>query len=145
MNTVVHITKKQVEETLAVTSTPGKKSLEPFRTFAKENNLPIKIIENHQTENNEAEVHMREADLWFCLEGEVTFRCGGELIEPRHVKQSNGNDDPNELKAKLMHGGTEHVLRQGEWLWVSAGVPHQDSSSGTARLILIKVPLSNQK
>lgn len=140
MKKVIHISKEQINETLNTTPTSGKKSLEPFRTFSKANGLPIKIIENHQSKSTEAEIHQNEADLWCCLEGEVKFICGEELIEPWYVKKPDGTNDQDEVRGKSIRDGIEYTLKAGEWLWVPAGIPHSDSCIGTARLILIKVP-----
>ena len=32
------------------------------------------------------------------------------------------------------------ILKQGDWLWIPAGEPHQHSATGTARLVIIKIP-----
>ena len=118
----------------------GKKNLEPFIAFAKAKNLPFNILEDHRVTTNNAEVHLDEADLWLCLEGEVTFVCDGELVEPCFSKKADGTPNERELKSKAINGGTTHVLKSGDWLWIPAGVPHQHSAADIARLIIIKIP-----
>lgn len=139
-NKAVLVSKSQFDETLAVVPVPGKKLLEPFKVFAAGNGLPFNILEDSQVLENDAEVHRHEADLWLCLEGEVTFVCDGEMIEPWQGKLPDGNANPNELKAKSIRGGVTHILKPGDWLWIPAGVPHQHNCSGTARLVIIKIP-----
>ena len=136
----VYVSKNQVSETLITTPTPGKKLLEPFKSFATTNQLPFNILEDSQVLENDAEVHRHEADLWLCLEGEVTFVCDGELVEPWYKKLSDGTEDKREVKAKSIRGGTTHILKPGDWLWIPAGVPHQHTCSSTARLMIIKIP-----
>ncbi|MDZ4285450.1 MAG: cupin domain-containing protein, partial [Candidatus Sungbacteria bacterium] len=103
--------------------------------------LPFKILEDHQTVN-EAEIHRIEGDLWCSLQGEVTFTHGGELVEPRARVRKDGTTDENELIAKEISGGTEVVMKPGDWLWIPAGTAHQHSCTGTARLMIIKIPKS---
>lgn len=135
----VFIPKNQLDETLAVYPTSGKRLLEPFKSFSSVNGLPFNILEDCQVEND-AEVHQHEADLWLCLEGEVTFICDGEMDNPLYQKLPDGSDDRREVKAKSIRGGATHILHSGDWLWIPAGVPHQHKCSGTARLMIIKIP-----
>src|SRR3989344_2350716 len=135
----VYISKKQVDETLAVEPTIGKKNLEPFLAFAKANNLPFSILEDHQVMTNNAEVHLDEADLWLCLEGEATFVCDGELVEPWFNKSADGVENKRELRAKTIKSGTTYKLKPSDWLWIPVGVSHQHSAATTARLVIIKI------
>ncbi len=139
MNPSTFISKQQIDETLAVAPTPGKKLLEPFKSFAKERNLPFNILEDKEI-TNDPEIHMHEADLWYCLEGEVTFVYGGQMVEPSFRKKADGTENANEICAKSISGGTEVVMHPGDWLWIPAGEPHQHISSGLARLMIIKIP-----
>ena len=126
------VKKELIDQTLKTGAQPGKNLLEPLKFLATENKLPFKILEDKDVVN-EAEVHKTEGDLWYCLEGEVKFIYGGELVEPREVKT-------NELKAGGIKGGSEIILKPGDWFWIPAGQPHQHSCSGTARLMIIKIP-----
>src|SRR3989344_4347081 len=99
----VFIPQAQISETLATAPSTGKKLLEPFKTLALAAGLPLNILEDHQVLENEAEVHQHEADLWLCLEGEVTFVCDGEMAEPWYKKLPDGQEDRREIKAKQIH------------------------------------------
>lgn len=136
----VYISKDKVGESLAVTPTKGKHNIEPFKTFAKEHGLPFSLLEDVEVNDNEAEVHMHEGDLWLSLQGECTFVCDGELVE-KHVKvNKDGSENSNEWRGSAIAGGATYTLRPGDWLWIPAGVPHQHSAVGTARLAVIKIP-----
>ena len=135
----VFIPKGDIDTTLAKAPLKGKNILEPFRSFALKNKLPFSILEDSAV-SNDAEVHANEADLWFCLEGEVKFVCGGALSEARHRLFSNGSENPDELFAPTISGGEEFTMRAGDWLWIPAGEPHQHGTSGIARMIIIKIP-----
>lgn len=139
-NNCVLITKKLVDETLANESQQGKRLLEPLKAFALQSGLPFNILEDKEIEND-AEVHLHEGDLWLCLTGEVTFIYGGEMLNPWVHKKPDGTENPNEIKAKSIVGGTESVLKPGDWLWIPAGQPHQHKCTTLARLAIIKIPV----
>ena len=132
----VFIGKEYIEQVLACQPTPGKHQLEPLKTFAAEKKLPCGILEDSALLENEAEVHARVGDLWYCLQGEVEFICGGELTDS-WVREGSGG---NEIAGKGIKNGTTHVLKAGDWLWIPPGEPHTHTTPGTARLMIIKVP-----
>lgn len=135
----VLVRKSKIDKTLLVKPESGKRSLEPFRTFAKTNELPFQILEDTAVDSI-AEVHGHEADLWLCLEGEVTFTFGGELVDGYLKKNPDGSVNKREWQAKEIKGGTTEILRPGDWLWIPAGEPHKHACAGTARLVIIKIP-----
>lgn len=126
------VRKSMIDSALAEPPVKGKRLLERFKSFAESSGFPGKILEDTEV-TNEAEVHRTEGDLWFCLEGEVTFVSGGELIDPREHKT------PDELKGSGISGGTEYLMKPGDWLWIPAGEPHLHKTDATARLIIIKI------
>jgi beta-galactosidase beta subunit len=140
-NKCVYIKKSVIDETLntSYSESPVKKLLEPLRALSLEGKVPLNILEDVNV-NNEAEIHKHEADLWLCLDGEVTFIYGGEMVDPWVKKNADGSTDDREWKAKEIKGGTEVVLKPGDWLWIPAGEPHQHKTTGKARLAIIKVP-----
>lgn len=135
-----YIPKNEINKALASIPVKGKKLLEPIKAFSTQTKMPFNILEDHQVLDNEAEVHMHEGDLWQCLEGEVNFIYGGEMVNPWQKKNADGSLDPRELKAKEIKNGTEVVLKPGDWLWIPPGEPHQHNCAGTARLAIIKIP-----
>lgn len=139
MSKCLVIRKGEIDKTLASVPTPGKKLLEPLKSLAAVNKLPMNILEDKEV-SNEAEVHKHEADLWLCLEGEVTFIYGGELVNPLAKKNPDGTQDVREWKAKEIKSGTEVVLHPGDWLWIPTGEPHQHKCVDIARLAIIKIP-----
>lgn len=132
--------KKDVDAMCTTISIAGKNLLEPLKSMAIEYALPFKILEDHHV-INDAEVHLHEGDLWCCLEGEVKFVYGGTLVEPQVKVRKDGTKDANEQFGKEISGGTEVVVTPGDWLWIPAGEPHQHSCTGTARLMIIKIPV----
>ena len=134
------IRKTDIAKTLKTKPTDGKKLLEPFKTIAAIHTLPLNILEDKNVAND-AEAHKYEGDLWQCLQGKVSFVCGGTLVRPWHGKKADGTENKNELKAKTIKGGEKMILKQGDWLWIPAGVPHSHSAKGVARLVIIKIPV----
>ena len=136
---VVFITKAQIDKTLDQKPIKGKRLLEPLKTFAAEYKLPFNILEDIEI-LNAPETHMHEADLWGCLEGEVEFVYGGEMINPEFQKNPDGTENKNEITGKEIRGGKKVTLHLGDWLYIEAGEPHQHSCSHAARMIIIKIP-----
>lgn len=134
----VFVPKEKMGETLRTQPVQGKRLVEPLKSFAAQTGFPMKILEDVDVVT-EAEIHKTEGDLWQCLEGEATFVCGGELVDPWQVKKADGTSDSNELKAKEIRGGTTHVLKPGDWLYIPPGEAHQHSAKGVARLLIVKV------
>src|SRR3989338_342243 len=116
------VSKGKIDATLGKSPLKGKNLLEPFKMFASKNKLPFSILEDTAV-SNDAEVHAREGDLWFCLEGEAEFVCGG-TPEQSQCRLNPGTENQNELYAKKTLGGTKFVLKAGDWLWIPAGEPH---------------------
>jgi len=135
----VYVSKERFDETLAMPPTDGKRLLEPLKTISREQTFPVNILED-QNVSNDAEVHMHEADLWCCVEGEVTFIVDGKLKDPIAKVLQDGSVDSRELHAKEIIDGNTIVLHSGDWLWIPAGQPHQHICKGTARLLIIKIP-----
>lgn len=64
-----------------------------------------------------AEIHNKETDLIYVLQGETTFITGGTAVEPKEIA-------PEELRGKSIEGGVEHRLVPGDVIIVPAGIPH---------------------
>ncbi len=138
MGKSVLVKKEYLDKVLSQESKDGKRNLEPLKSFAIENSFPMTILEDKNV-SNRAEVHAHEDDLWFCLEGEVEFIYGGELINPV-FKEKNGVVDKREINADGIKNGTTEILKKGDWLYIPAGEPHQHNCKGLARLSIIKIP-----
>ena len=141
MSQAIYIPQTKIQETLKVPPSLGTKLLEPFKTIALTHKLPFKILEDHKVSNT-PESHLQEGDLWYCLEGVVTFKYGGNLVNSKFRQNPDGSYDPNELFSDDISSSIEQILKPGDWLWIPAGVPHQHRASETARLMIIKILLS---
>ena len=135
----IFVPKSKIDETLARSPEQGKRLLEPLKAIAVETKLPLNILEDKEV-SNEAEVHRHEGDLWYCLEGEVTFIYGGAMMNPWAKQLPDCGTDDREIKAKEITNGTEVVMGPGDWLWIPAGQPHAHRTDKIARLVIIKIP-----
>lgn len=138
-NNYVIVPKKLVDEALANQPIQGCRQLEPLKSFIKEKQLPIVLLEDKEVVND-AEIHKQMGDFFDCLEGEAVFICGGELVNSWTLKNEDGSLNENELRAKTIKGGEEIILKPGDALWIPAGCVHQHRCDGVARLRIVKVP-----
>lgn len=125
------VRKEEINKTLSNEPKEGKRQLEPLASLAGIG-LPFQVIEIVRS-TGEAEIHMGTGDLFQCLEGEVTFIYGGQLLNSWEKAEG-------ELRAKEIQNGTKVVLKPGDWFWIPAGQPHQNSCSGITRLLVVKIP-----
>lgn len=89
--------------------------------FAKGNPLlatnNFKVLAGRRTGPGEVEIHERDTDIFYIVEGSATFVTGGEVIDQR----SSG---PGEMRAKALVGGEEHQLNKGDVIVIPNGIPH---------------------
>lgn len=128
-----HAVKVSRRDTLQVLRIPPRqgKRLLPWSAEIARDDIPSNILEDTDI-INVPEMHENEVDYWECLEGSVTFTCGGNLVNSRQVR-------PGEWIGDAIDGGDEYVLRQGDRLWIPPWVPHMHSAKGTARLMITKI------
>jgi len=63
------------------------------------------------------EVHTKDADIIYVLDGMATFVTGGALVEPRNIAA-------DEIRGKEISGGEMRKLVKGDVIIVPAGTPH---------------------
>ena len=64
-----------------------------------------------------AEVHEKQADVWYVIDGGCEFVTGGTVV-------GGGPESAGEIRGKSISGGEEHHLAKGDFIHVPAGVPH---------------------
>ena len=65
----------------------------------------------------QGEVHTRDADVIYVLEGSATFVTGGTLIDPQETA-------PDEIRGSAIAGGETRTIASGDVIVVPAGTPH---------------------
>ncbi|HSB35922.1 MAG TPA: cupin domain-containing protein [Thermoanaerobaculia bacterium] len=64
-----------------------------------------------------AEVHAKDADLIYVIEGTATLVTGGAAVDPRTVA-------PDEIRGTSIQGGETRKISKGDVLIVPRGTPH---------------------
>ena len=64
-----------------------------------------------------AEIHTKDADIIYVLDGTATFVTGGTAVDPATTA-------PDEIRGKRIEGGETRQLAKGDVLIVPAGIPH---------------------
>jgi mannose-6-phosphate isomerase-like protein (cupin superfamily) len=65
-----------------------------------------------------AEVHVKDADLIYVMEGRATFVTGGRVVEGKAVA-------PDEIRGASIADGETRRLARGDVIIVPKGTPHQ--------------------
>ncbi len=64
-----------------------------------------------------AEVHGRDTDIFYILEGTATLVTGGTPVDPKTTA-------PDEIRAPSLDGGTSRTLAKGDIIVIPHGVSH---------------------
>ena len=81
------------------------------------------------------EVHMRETDVIYVLEGTATFVTGGNVIDGKMTA-------PGEIRGAATRGGETHRLAKGDVIVVPEGTPHWFKEVSAPFLYLVVKPIS---
>ncbi len=76
-----------------------------------------KVHASHRTEPGIAEVHVKDTDIIYMLEGSATLVTGGEVVDGKTTA-------PDEIRGKEIKGGESRNITKGDVIIVPAGVPH---------------------
>lgn len=76
-----------------------------------------KIHASRREAGGMAEVHVRDTNLIYVLEGSATLVTGGRVVAPKTVAE-------DEIRGTAVEGGETRALVKGDVLVVPNGVPH---------------------
>lgn len=77
----------------------------------------LSISVNRRTAAGQVEVHDKETDTFYVLDGEATFITGGTMV-------GGAVSRPNQWLGKSIDGGETHHLAKGDVMVIPAGMPH---------------------
>lgn len=80
-------------------------------------NIDYKIHASRREGPGQAEVHTRDTDVIYVLEGSATIVTGGTVVEPKDVA-------PDEIRGTAIAGGEARALRKGDVMVVPHHTPH---------------------
>jgi len=72
---------------------------------------------SHRDKGGQVEVHDKETDVLYVIDGEATFAYGGKM-------EGGKSSQPNQWLGSGITGGQTHHLVKGDVFVVPAGVPH---------------------
>jgi quercetin dioxygenase-like cupin family protein len=94
-------------------------------------------VEHRTNQPQTASIHEADAELFYVIDGSVTFMTGGKLVG----ETRNGSN----LSGKSTEGGTPHKLSKGDFIIVPAGVAHWFSQYDTPSTNIISMHLPMPK
>ena len=80
-------------------------------------NDSYKVHASRREAAGQSEVHLRDTDVIYVLEGTATLVTGGHMVDAKTVAQG-------ELRGAAIEGGVERTIAPGDVLVVPNGVPH---------------------
>jgi mannose-6-phosphate isomerase-like protein (cupin superfamily) len=110
----------------AENGTPGPTYVDSQRVldnFDKKNANPLipgdayNVQTNKRTANGNIEIHEKETDIFYIMDGSATIIVGGTPVEPRQTR-------PGQMIAKDIQNGQTYNLKKGDVLVIPAGTPH---------------------
>jgi mannose-6-phosphate isomerase-like protein (cupin superfamily) len=89
--------------------------------LAKNGNLvsasDLIVMGAHRAEGGQAELHEKQTDVFYIVDGAATFVTGGKMVGGKVTA-------PGQLRGPGIEGGEVHHLVKGDVMVIPAGVPH---------------------
>jgi mannose-6-phosphate isomerase-like protein (cupin superfamily) len=89
--------------------------------FAKPGNLvnatDYRVQTSRRVKPGGAEVHEKETDIFYVVDGAATFVTGGTVTDPRTTR-------PAQIAGSGITGGESRRIAKGDVIVIPAGVPH---------------------
>jgi quercetin dioxygenase-like cupin family protein len=101
-----------------VTYVPADKVAAAFAQggrFATGSDFSASVL--RRTAAGQSEVHVKETDIFYVVDGEATFVTGGTMVGAKETRA-------NQLLGSGIDGGQVHQLKKGDVIVIPAGVPH---------------------
>jgi uncharacterized protein GlcG (DUF336 family)/mannose-6-phosphate isomerase-like protein (cupin superfamily) len=77
-----------------------------------------KVHASRRVEPGLAEIHTKDTDVIYVLDGSATLVMGGRAIDAKEIA-------PNEVRGAKIQDGVEHYIVAGDVIVIPSGVPHQ--------------------
>ena len=84
-------------------------------TFATTPDYAVQMLK--RTAAGQVEVHTKETDVFYVVDGEATIVTGGTMIGAKETQ-------PNQMRGTSIEGGETFHLKKGDSITIPAGVPH---------------------
>jgi mannose-6-phosphate isomerase-like protein (cupin superfamily) len=70
-----------------------------------------------RTAAGQVEVHLKETDIFYVVDGTATFVTGGTMLGGKESR-------PNQMLGNDISGGQTQQLKKGDFISIPAGIPH---------------------
>lgn len=91
------------------------------------------VIAGKRDKPGQSELHEKDTDIFYVLQGSATFVTGGKMLEPKTTA-------PGEVRGSGIEGGETHTLSKDDVIIIPAGVPHWFKDvQGTFLYFVVKV------
>jgi mannose-6-phosphate isomerase-like protein (cupin superfamily) len=96
-----------------------------------------KVHASHREGPGVVEVHTRDTDIIYMLEGTATLGTGGTIVDGENI-------EPEEIRGKDVKGGETRQITKGDVIIVPNGVPHWFKEvKGPLNYYVVKVRSTN--
>jgi mannose-6-phosphate isomerase-like protein (cupin superfamily) len=91
--------------------------------FGKQGGNPLipgeayRVQTDRRTANGNSEIHEKETDIFYIMDGSATIVVGGTAVDPKPTR-------PGQMTAKDIANGQTYNLKKGDVLVIPAGQPH---------------------
>ena len=103
---------------LSVTYLPAKQVSQAFvKGMPLVRGMNYKVDASHRDEPGIVEVHTRDTDIIYMLEGSATLVTGGTLVDAKTI-------EPEEIRGRESNGGETRVITKGDVVVIPNGTPH---------------------
>jgi unsaturated rhamnogalacturonyl hydrolase len=91
------------------------------------------VITGRRDKPGQSELHEKDTDVFYVLQGSATFVTGGKMVDPKTTA-------PGEVRGSAIEGGEVHTLSKDDVIVIPAGVPHWFKDvEGTFLYFVVKV------
>ena len=124
--------------TAPVTHLPAKQVSQAFvKGMPLARGVNYKVDASHRDEPGVVEVHTRDTDLIYMLEGTATLVTGGALIDAKAI-------EPEEIRGRESRGGESRTITKGDVVVIPNGTPHWFKEvNGPINYYVVKVRSAN--
>jgi glc operon protein GlcG len=96
-----------------------------------------KVHASHREGPGVVEVHTRDTDIIYMLEGSATLVTGGTMVDGKNI-------EPEEIRGKDIRGGETRTISKGDVIIIPNGVPHWFKEvKGPLNYYVVKVRSAN--
>ena len=122
----------------AVTYLPAKQVSQAFvKGMPLVRGMNYKVDASHREEPGVVEVHTRDTDIIYMLEGSATLVTGGTLVDAKTI-------EPEEIRGRESKGGETRVITKGDVVVIPNGTPHWFKEvKGPINYYVVKVRSAN--